>query len=151
MDWNDLTLKKQFAANWLRYPDNPMKAAFETVVRAQDALPMGTNWPNDAEVIALRDQLAAGPDAKQFLPTKELQARDIYAIAQGQRIDAEARLKAHRLYAEIMGFIEKPSTNGAINILNQGVMIVPVAANDSDWEERARKQQSALIGDVRVN
>lgn len=146
------TLKRDFAANLLRYPDDSFKAAFATTPEPGMALQMGRDWPNDAFVKAEMNRLlSSGDGAKSFLPTKELQARDIYAIANNARTADEDRLKAHRLYAEIMGFIEKPTQGNTTNILNQGVMIVKDQGSDDEWQEKATKQQRTLIGHASVN
>ena len=40
------------------------------------------------------------------LPTKEERARELWKIASDEKADPKIRLKAHRLYAELMGYIE---------------------------------------------
>lgn len=141
----DMTaLKSDFAANLLRTPDDPFKAAFATTADTGLALQIARNWMNDPHVKAEQEKLLRSVDAKQFLPTKEEQAKDIYAIATNAQNAPEDRLKAHRLYAEVMGFIEKPVPGGTMNVLNQGVMIVREAANDEEWQEKAEAQQRAL-------
>jgi hypothetical protein len=68
----------------------------------------------------LDNLLAAGikrEDIEVDLATKEdqLQAiyrlKAIYAIASDEKVDAETRLYAHRLYAELRGWIEKSETD----------------------------------------
>lgn len=141
-------LKRDFAANLLRCNDDPWKAGFATHPDAGIALQMARDWPRDPFVIAEKAKLLSSSDAKTFLPTKELQAKDIYAMATNATIETEDRLKAHRLYAEIMGFIEKPTPGIQNNILNQGVMIVKDAGSDADWQEKASSQQRTLVGRV---
>lgn len=145
---NNEALKRDFAANLLRSNDDPFKAAFLTHPDAGIALQMARDWPRDPFVIAEKTKLLSSPDAKTFLPTKELQAKDIYAMATNSTLETEDRLKAHRLYAEIMGFIEKPTPGIQNNILNQGVMIVKDAGSDADWQEKASSQQRTLVGRV---
>jgi hypothetical protein len=148
---SDVQLKKDFAANLLRYPDDPAKAAFATTPSTGLALQIAKNWIADPVVLAEQDKLLAGEGAKSFLPTKEAQARDIYAIATSMAIGVDERIKAHRLYAEVMGFIEKPNAGNAINVLNQGVMVVRTAKDDQDWEDTAVDQQRKLIAHATVN
>jgi hypothetical protein len=145
-------LKLEYAANLLRFPDDPFKAAFCTTPDNGLALQIGRDWPRDAFVQAQMDKLMSSTDASNFLPTKESQARDIYAIASDVKTPIEDRLKAHRLYAEVRGFIEKPSqSGGGINILTQGVMIVKDQGSDQDWAQKAKEQQRTLIGHATVN
>lgn len=138
-------LKHDFAMNLLRYPDDPNKAAFATTPDTGLALQIARQWLDDPVVLVEKDRLLATTEAKAFLPTKEQQAKDVYALAMNDRVEIEDRLKAHRLYAEIMSHIEKPSNNGGINILTQGVMIVKDQGTDKDWQEKAAVQQRTLI------
>lgn len=140
-------LKQEFAANLLRYRDDPAKAAFATTPDAGLALQIARDWPQDGFVQAQMDKLLSSTDATTFLPTKESQARDIYAIAVDVHNPIEDRLKAHRLYAEVRGFIEKPSQGGGnVNILTQGVMIVSDKGTDQEWEAKAKAHQRTLTG-----
>lgn len=141
----DESLKFDFAANLLRSNDDPFKAAFATTPDVGKALQMAKLWFDDPTVKAEKEKLLISGDAKSFLPTKELQAKDIYAIATSEKYEPEDRLKAHRLYAEIMGHIDKP-VPGGINILAQGVMIVKDQGTDADWQKNAREQQRTLVG-----
>lgn len=150
MDVN-VSLKHDFAANLLRYPDDPFKAAFATTPETGIALQIARDWPRDPVVQAEQDRLLTTGDAKSFLPTKEAQAKDIYALATSVAVADEDRLKAHRLYAEIMGFIEKPISGSTTNILNQGVMIVRDAGSDEQWQEKASAHQRLLTADARPN
>lgn len=148
---DSLNLKHDFAANLLRYPDDPFKAAFATTPETGIALKIAREWPLDPVVKAEQDRLLTTGDAKSFLPTKEAQAKDVYALATSEMIETEDRLKAHRLYAEIMGFIEKPVPGNTTNILNQGVMVVKDQGTNDQWEEKALKQQRALTHGNSVN
>lgn len=143
-------LKLEYAAQLLRC-DDPFKAAFATTADSGLALQIAKSWPKDLAVLKEKERLMQSGDAKSFLPTKETQAKDLYAMAQNEKEAFDDRLKAHRLFAEIMGHIEKPTQGGNINIMAQGVMVVPMASSDEDWEQRAKKQQAALIGNGTIN
>jgi hypothetical protein len=147
---DQVQLKYDYAANLLRYND-PFKAAFATTPDAGLALQIGRDWPRDPVVTTEMEKLLAGGDAKNFLPTKEAQAKNIYALAENEKVGVEDRLKAHRLYAEVMGFIEKPNAGNTTNILNQGVMIVKDHGSDEQWQENARAQQRKLTANASVN
>lgn len=144
---DELQLKIEFAKNYLRHNRNGFDAAFATVPTKSPgvALQMGRDWPKDPVVLVELERLMQGSEAKSFLPTKEKQAQDIYAIATSERVSVDEKLKAHRLYAEMMGHIEKPVPGGNVNILTQGVMIVKDAGSDEEWQEKALAQQRRLI------
>ncbi len=139
------TLKLDFAKNMLRHSNDPFKAAFDTTPDAGLALQIAKTWEKDEIVVAEMEKLLSTGDTS-FLPTKESQARDIYSLATSENVAVDDRLKAHRLYAEIRGFIEKPTQGATTNILNQGVMIVKDQGSDADWQEKATLQQRTLIG-----
>ena len=146
-------LKRKYAANLLKYgedQDNMYKAAFATTDDTGLALQIVglLKWQNDLFVLEEKERLIKSGDSRSFLPTKEAQAKDIYGLATDPKNEVEDRLKAHRLYAEVMGHIEKPVPGVTNNILNQGVMIVQDAGTDDEWQEKATKQQQALIGHV---
>lgn len=151
METDSFKLKLAFAAELLRNNEDGIKAAF--VVFSDDAgkaLQLGRAWINDPVVIAEKQRLLNTTDAKTFLPSKEQQARDVYSMATDATKEIDDRLKAHRLYAEIMGHIEKP-TSGGVNILAQGVMVVRDAGTDEEWAEKASRQQRTLTGDASIN
>lgn len=149
---NEVEFKKQFAHNLLLH-DDPQKAAFATLTNPGHALFIAVNWVNDPVVKAEVEALMQSKGAKKFLPSKERQAKDVYAIACDTGKGTEERLKAHRLYAEIMGFIEKPNVGNTTNVLNNGVMVVRDLGTDDDWANKALVQQHKLIdhGATRVN
>lgn len=143
--------KRAFAAELLRNDGDGFKAAF--ALFGEDtgkALQLGRIWLTDPVVIAEQDKLLRSSDAKTFLPSKEQQARDVYKMATDATQPIDDRLKAHRLYAEIMGHIEKPNVQAGTNILNQGVMIVRDAGSNDDWEAKAIAHQRSLTN-VTVN
>jgi hypothetical protein len=143
-------LKQKFAEALLKEPD-AFKAAFASIPDPGLALQAATLWVNDPIVLAHRHEFLEENGLRSILPTKEEQARDIYAIANNDKVDEEIRLKAHRLFAEVMGHIEKPTIQGGTNILNQGVMIVRDYGTDDDWEQRAKQHQQTLIGNAQPN
>src|ERR1700761_8801550 len=94
-------LKQHFAAALLKL-DDPAKAAFAITDDTGLALQIMRNWPTDAFVQLCQKDLLANGGAKTFLPSKEQQAKDVYKLAEDTKTAVEDRLKAHRLYAEIM-------------------------------------------------
>lgn len=144
---DDTAQKLEFAAHLLKMPDKALEAAclvFPANDQLGKALQVAQQWPNDPLVRAEQTRILGTGDARAFLPTKEVQAQAIYALAEDKMAAVEDRLKAHKLYAELMGFIEKPLPGIQQNILNQGVMIVPMVKSDDDWEAGAIEQQRRL-------
>lgn len=144
-------LKTKFAEALLKNPDDAQACAFQVFDSPGQALQLAYKWASDPEVLAIRDELIEKNGLRSYLPSKEQQAKDIYVMAEDIKLDTESRLKAHRLYAEIMGNIEKPVQTNLNTQVNVGVMLVPMAANDEDWEQRAQHQQKTLIAGANVS
>lgn len=148
-------LKVRFAEALLREPNSdPFKAALTIPgIDPTTAMQIAYKWANDEDVIAAQQKLLSDEYLSiDILPSKAKQARDIYLIASSDKIDAETRLKAHRLYAEIRSFIEKPDkTTINIPVSHSNVMIVPEHANDDEWEKHAIKQQKRLTTNGDIN
>ena len=140
-------LKIEFAKAWLRYPDDPYAAAkfaFPGEGNRGLALQAAYLWVNDSFVLEQRKQLIEiAPEVG--LPGKEDQLRDLYAIAANQEIDPKERVAAHKLYAEIKGYLQQKGPE--VNVTLQSVMLVKDHGSDAEWEERARAQQRTLIAD----
>ena len=142
---DDKTLKDAFAAELLRTPD-PFKAAC-AVVGSQDmgrALQISHEWAKDPYVIDKQAELLEQFGAKHFLPSKEDFARKVLELGDTARA-TEDRLKAYRLFGEIMGYIEKPTTNINNNVMTANkVMIVREQASNEAWEAKLFEQQRNL-------
>lgn len=146
---DEVESKRLFAQHLIRTPDNPFAAAqivFPTQAQTGIALQVAQLWPKDPFVIAEQEKLLASPEAKSYLPSKEMQAKDIYTIAEDIHVATEDRLKAHKQYSELMGYIEKP-VPGQINVV-QGVIVVRDHGTDDDWERKAVEHQRTLTGIV---
>lgn len=145
------SMKLEFAASLLRHPDDPDKAAFAITDDTGLALQIAKSWVRDPVVLGEQERLLLSGGARTFLPTKEVQARRVYDEALNTKNTTDDRLKAHRLYAELMAFIEKPTATN-VNILNQqNVMVVKDHGTDDDWEKGLQKQQRILTGNASVN
>lgn len=100
----------------------------------------------DRVVIEEMARLAAEEPENQ-LPTKAQQARDIYNLAQAAT-SIDDKIKAHKLYAEIMGHVVKPieGRGSSVYVDNRRVMIMPAQpASVEDWEDKAIQQQTKLV------
>jgi hypothetical protein len=83
------------------------------------------------------------------LPTKADLARMSWTLANTPHMLAEDRMKALRLYADIMGFISKPETTINNNILTSNkVMVVRDHGEDNIWEDKLLTQQTRLLDDA---
>lgn len=83
------------------------------------------------------------------VPTKTELVHTI--MVQSAEFDPEAKIKGWRLMAEMLGYIEKPSTN--ITNVQQSidrVMEVQVFGSNADWERQCEAQQAKLIEAARA-
>jgi hypothetical protein len=84
------------------------------------------------------------------LPSKAQQARDIYNLAQGAA-SIDDKLKAHKLYAEIMGHVQKPGEGkgGDTYIDNRSVILLPRRETNLDaWEADTIEHQAQLVSNA---
>lgn len=103
--------KRAFARAWLRQSD-PFKAAVAIFgpLQASKCLKVADEWPRDLQVLKIKEELLEEGGEEAFLPSKSELARRVIDTADGF-IHVENKLKALRLYAEVMGFITKPETD----------------------------------------
>jgi hypothetical protein len=141
---NDEIEKEAFAREWLRLND-PFKAAIAIVgADAGRALQISNDWIKDADVLKFKAKLIAESGEAAFIPSKEAFALKVFEVAESAR-HTEDRLKAYRLFGEIMGYIEKPTTNINNNVVTANkVMIVREQVSDDVWEAKLLKQQREL-------
>jgi hypothetical protein len=145
--------KRKFAGFLRSRPNTPqgrLEAAFlvfpdvtEQGIAAQAAFA----WHNDPIVIEELAKAAAETPASD-LPSPEAQARDVYNLASDTSLDAKDRLAAHKLYAEMRGFIRKPGEGGTVNVYNdqRRVMLYPTKpVSVDDWEKETEAQQRQLV------
>ena len=149
----DVDRKKRFAALIRSRANNAqarMEAGFLVFPEPEEqnlAAKAATEWHLDPIVIAEVDRLSANTPGGE-LPSAEQQARDVYNLASDTKAPVDDRLKAHKLYAEIRGFVKKPGDGaGVTNIIdNRRVMIMPAAPKSiDDWETDAMAQQHNLV------
>lgn len=140
----ELELKKQFAYELLRNPNNPFAAANEMAVPQEVRTHMVSNWVFDPVVQKFKDELLDEHGPRHFLPTREDAARLIWERAQNCKPEDFGKLM--KLYGDYMGFIEKPgvTVNNTTNV-QHNIMHVPMAAGEDEWERRAVTQQANLV------
>jgi hypothetical protein len=105
---NESELKRQFAEVWLTLPDDPFKAACNLFGSDYGkASFVAQKWVIDPEVLAFTKAILKERGPKAFLPTKEDLAHKVFKSAENAFEDKD-KATLYKLYAEIMGFIEKP-------------------------------------------
>lgn len=143
--------KKEFAKWLIKYPDDAFKAAafiYPDPKELGNRLIVAHDWPRDPDVIIEISRLINSGETATLLPTKEEVAYDAYLISK-TAFEADDKIKAIKLYAELMGFVKTPGVNIQNNIKTIGsqsnVMVVPDYGSDDEWEQKLLSQQSALI------
>lgn len=156
---DDDILKKAFGIELARNPGEPFQAAL--AVFGDDtgkALMASQMWLRDELVIQARDEYLGEHGEEVKLASKDQLARQILDMAEATNIegtrylyDGKDRLAAFKLYAEVMGFIEKPQTtinNNQVNTTNK-VMVVQNFGENDTWENALAEQQQKLLHDAR--
>lgn len=120
--------KDKFAAEWLRTGDSFKAAIAVTGVNdAGRALWLEKQLVLDDYVLRRKQELIQENGEEAYLPSKADIARKVLEAHETAR-STDDRLKALRLYAEIMGHISKPDTNS--NKGGSGIVAIPI--NDLD-------------------
>lgn len=104
--------KRLFAYHWLRTPNDPFRAGIVVFgqTNAGQALMACSDWINDPIVLDERDRLIAEKGELAFMPSRYETARNAMSIFETSR-DPENKLKALKLYADIMGHIPKDTNS----------------------------------------
>lgn len=142
-------LKVAFAAALLKHPqdmEGRFKAALSVTSDTGQALLMANKWIDDPAVKAEQQRLIENSNEGEldFIGTKAELAREVLTAAR-ESWDGEVKHKFYKLYADIRGFISKPDTQVNVQVNNNRVMVVKDLGSNEEWEERARRQQGALI------
>jgi hypothetical protein len=137
------TLTGRHEAALLTFPD-PIDQL--TMLRARD------DWPFDVVVIQEIARLKSEAEKKvNELPSLEEQARAVYNLANDGTKGVDDRLKAHKLYAELRGFIKKPGEGvQVVNYQdNRKVHYYPIQPSTpeaiEDFEKIAVAHQAKLV------
>jgi hypothetical protein len=141
--------KRDYAALLIKERD-PFKAALLLFPEATNrALWVSNNWPNDPEVVAEKDRLNREDAGAAYLLNKTELARDILEKMK-VAVKADDYAKLAKLYAEVLGYIEKPQAS--VNVTNNVPRVVemPVFPTGEDWEAAAAKQQRDLLANART-
>ena len=118
------------------------------------ALEATTAWLRDPVVIEARDSHRATHGPATLTITKEELATKVILFAEEKfengnyRHESKDRLTAYKLYADIMGFIEKPSVAVNNNIQQNSLHVVMKTTDygtDDQWEQSLKQQQTGLV------
>lgn len=115
-------------------------------------LQLSRQLPHDPEVLDELERLREEAGDLAGLPTKGETARLVLNAATAAKDggDAEGFEKLMKLYCSIVGYIEKPGTNVAVNNNSTtNVLVVTNNGSDDEWEKKAGQQQSRLTLDAR--
>lgn len=140
-------LKTAFAAELIRYPGDPFKAALAVFgTDTGKALRAAHEWFKDSFVIKEIERLKA--EGFETYDKEELRNKliaNLLQIVENERSTPDDRIKAAKVIGEIRGLIEKPqvSINNSIVSSNK-IMIVKDHGDNESWENRLREQQRVL-------
>jgi hypothetical protein len=146
-------LKLDYAGYLIREPD-PLAAAILLFPHdMRNALKASKEWPQDEIVLKQKAKLlaASGDVSGAGLPSKDALALDIWQKMQGKGVQEaptiDEYVKLAKLYADVQGFIDKPSERPTINnnIILPRAIEVPVYDSDEAWEAEAERQQRQLL------
>lgn len=136
--------KQKFVELWLEL-DDPFKAGCQVWPDdIQKACFAGSQFPKQAEYLQLKHELENGDYLLSKLPTKAKLLEDIYLRMQRCRFPEDYE-KLARLYAQVSGFIEKPTEKKkAPTVQASNVMKVRDFGENQSWEDYAAVQQRNL-------
>lgn len=139
--------KQEFARNLLLTPTDPYAAALRTDPRANFAIWITNTWQYDSEVQAHMKVLRDEHKSRAALPTKEEFAEMVIIDAKDTR-NSSTRLELYKLFASVMGYIEKPAqtvVNNNTVVDNRKVIALPEHKTIDNWESEAVTQQMKLV------
>lgn len=144
--------KREFAAAFLQFPNDPSRAASMIEARVAHKSYIVLYWPHDAEVQVFMNEIMKSKGAVASVPEDKYQfARQIYLDALECK-DKDTKLDYFKLFADVMGYIEKnkgTTINNNNNMIdNRSIMLMPDDMPLDEWEEMAMKQQQKMLEDV---
>ena len=131
---NEEQFKKAFAAELLKLPNEPFKAALNVFgADSMAAMHAANYWVFDPIVKAEQDRLLEEQGEDAFLPTKPQIARELYELSQRERLTQADKLRIDALnsYAKLMGWISD-SAKINNNVKAGAGSSVQVVASDLD-------------------
>lgn len=145
--------KRAFAEALILDPFHPEKAAMLIEPRSTHASYILTHWQYDAEVNAIMEAAFIEKGAKAKIPTKDQFAASLIDEANTCR-DKETKLDFLKLFASVMGYVEKPAavqvqTNNTVNNVKNNVILMPTPEAGVTLEAELMEYQRKLIANER--
>lgn len=145
--------KQAFAMALLRDPFHPEIAVLEVERRAPHISYILTHWQYDSEVNALMEAALADRGAAAKIPSKDEFAASLITEANTCR-DKETKLDFLKLFASVMGYVEKPAavkveTNNTINNVKNNVILLPAPQDGQSLEAELMEYQRQLTANER--
>jgi hypothetical protein len=138
-------LKRAFAVALCRNPNEPYQAARQIEPNAGRASYIAAYWPGDPLVMSHMEKVSVDQGAAAFLPTKEEFAKRVLDASQ-EITRHDVKLDYMKLFAAVMGYVEKPSDRPNVNVaIVNKVMAVPRYPNKEDARHAIAAQQAKLI------
>lgn len=147
-DTDPIAAKTLYAAELLRTPHDPFKAALKVFPHHMQAcLWVMQAWVHDEFVLSEQRRLIEhfGPD--HFLPTMQDLAHHVYATAVGASM-TDDKIKAFELYAKIRGFINKPAEAANVNVNVSNKVLVIREYSEAEVEASQAKLLREAAEDV---
>lgn len=145
--------KEAFARALMRNPMFPDKAAREVESRVTHISYILTHWQYDAEVNRLMAEVLETEGVRAKVPTKDEFAASLITEANECR-DKETKLDYYKLFASVMGYVEKPSAttiNNTVNNVKSNVLVLPERKSPKEIEARVIEQQRQLTSHERAS
>lgn len=140
-------LKYQFAKMLLGGVE-PFKAALKLFPdNTNRALRIANEWPVDIEVEQLTDKIIAEEGEEQFLPNRAELARSVWDRMHHQFTMIEDFTKLGKLYADVMGFIQKPTVTVNTQNNTRSVKVDIENVNTVAQAEQIYKEMISSIDD----
>jgi hypothetical protein len=144
--------KIAFARALLLSPMDPAKAARSIEPRSSHIAFILAHWQYDAEVNKIMENMVLKDGAKAKLPSKDEFAASLISEAADCR-DKETKLDYLKLFASVMGYVEKSgvavTTNNTINNVKNNVILLPTPIKGETLEMELMEHQRKLIANER--
>lgn len=142
-----LEAKRVFAEHFVKNGDAYGAARLVAPMSMSAASLIAVNWPTDPGVMEIMTKIIDERGAFGGLPSKEEFALKLWGEADSAR-SATTKLDFYKLFATVMGYVEKPAekatTNVNVAIVNK-VMQVRRSGNDEEARARIAANQAKLI------
>lgn len=145
--------KIAFANALILDPFHPEKAAVAVEPRLTHSSYILTHWQYDREVNEIMEAAFLSKGAKAKIPSKDEFAASLISDANECR-DKEIKLDFLKLFATVMGYIEKPAavqvqTNNTVNNVKNNVILMPAPVAGQTLEAELMEYQRKLTANER--